>query len=159
MIRRPPYRGKPDIGSTRHRYIVILHTHRERHRVFLDPTSVYSDIDRNIGTISGMISVKNPISGVARNGYVTILTRHRVRYREKTRYRARYEKYRVWQGTGMSRYCHDIGAKIHDIGSDIVKNDTISCHDDTISENAISGHTRYRVMGHHDIGTTAGGVG
>ena len=153
VIYRPRYRGKhPDIGNTRYRYIMILQTHRARHRCFLDTTSVYPDIDRDIGTISGMISVKNPISGVARNGYVTILTRYRVRCREKTRYRARYEKYRVWQETGMSRYCHDIGAKNHDIGSDIVKSDTISCYHDTISENAISGHTRYRVTGHHDIG-------
>jgi len=89
VICRPRYRGKPDIGSTRHRYIVILHTHRERHRVFLDATSVYSDIDRDIGTISGMISVKTPISGVARNGYVTILTRYHI-------------------GCGKERVCHDI---------------------------------------------------
>jgi hypothetical protein len=41
----------------------------------------------------------------------------------------------------MSRYCTDIGAYITNIGSDIGKNDTISCLDDTISENAISGHT------------------
>jgi hypothetical protein len=41
----------------------------------------------------------------------------------------------------MSLYCPDIGADITNIGSDIGKNDTISCLDDTISENAISGHT------------------
>ena len=41
----------------------------------------------------------------------------------------------------MSRYCTDIGADIANIGSDIGKNDTISCLDDTISENAKSGHT------------------
>ena len=41
----------------------------------------------------------------------------------------------------MSRYCTDIGADITNIGSDIGKNDTISCLGDTISENAISGHT------------------
>ncbi len=52
--------------------------------------SVYSDIFCNIGTISGPISVKTPISGLARNGYVPILTRYRSRYRIKTRYRARY---------------------------------------------------------------------
>jgi hypothetical protein len=41
----------------------------------------------------------------------------------------------------MSRCCTNIGADITNIGSDIGKNDTISCLDDTISENAISGHT------------------
>ncbi len=43
----------------------------------------------------------------------------------------------------MSRYCQFtyIGADITNIGSDIGKNDTISCLGDTISENAKSGHT------------------
>ncbi len=41
----------------------------------------------------------------------------------------------------MSRYCPDIGTNITNIGSDIGKNDTISCLDDTISETAILGHT------------------
>jgi hypothetical protein len=41
----------------------------------------------------------------------------------------------------MSLYCTYIGADITNIGSDIGKNDTISCLGDTISENAISGHT------------------
>ena len=41
----------------------------------------------------------------------------------------------------MSRYCTDIGADITNIGSDIGKSNTISCLGDTISENAISGHT------------------
>jgi hypothetical protein len=41
----------------------------------------------------------------------------------------------------MSRYCPDIGADIANIGSNIGKNDMISCLDDTISENAISGQT------------------
>jgi hypothetical protein len=41
----------------------------------------------------------------------------------------------------MSQYCIDIGADITNIGSDIGKNDTISCLGDTISENAILGHT------------------
>jgi hypothetical protein len=58
----------------------------------------------------------------------------------------------------MSQYCIDIGANITNIGSDIGKNDTISCLGDTISENAISGHTlisdrvllRYRGR-YHDI--------
>jgi hypothetical protein len=40
----------------------------------------------------------------------------------------------------MSRYCPDLGADITNIGSDIWKNDTIQCLDDTISETAISGH-------------------
>jgi hypothetical protein len=46
----------------------------------------------------------------------------------------------------MSQYCPDIGADITNIGSDIRKNDTISCLDDTISENAISGHTLISVQ-------------
>ena len=41
----------------------------------------------------------------------------------------------------MSLYCTDIGADITNIGSDIRKNDTISCLGNTISENAILGHT------------------
>ncbi len=65
------------------RYIAILHTHWERHRGFFVPISVYPDIFCNIRTTSGQISVKNPISGLARNGYVPILTRYRSRYREK----------------------------------------------------------------------------
>ncbi len=41
---------------------------------FVVQISVYSDGFCNIGTISGPISVKNPIFGLARNGYVPILT-------------------------------------------------------------------------------------
>jgi hypothetical protein len=47
----------------------------------------------------------------------------------------------------MSRYCPDIGSNISNIGSDIGKNVTISCLDDTILdqgtilETVISGHT------------------
>ena len=140
----------PYIGNTRYRYIMILQTHRARHRCFSDLTSVYPDIFCDIETKSGTISLKNPISGVARNGYRPILTRYRVRYRKKTRYLAQYEKYCVWQETGMARYCHDIGADFPNIGSDIWGK--ISCSHDTISESAISGHTQYRFKGHDDIG-------
>ena len=63
----------------------------------------------------------------------------------KIRYRVEKTRYRVWQGTGMSRYVHDIGTDIDDIGSDIVTIYTISCLSDPISGNTNIGT-------HSDIG-------
>jgi hypothetical protein len=139
---RPRYQGKRPMSEV-HDIGILRYCKHIGNDIgfFLVPISVYPDIFCNIGTISGPISVKNPISVLARNGYVPILYRYRYRYREKTRYRAHFLQYRVWQGTGMSRYCTDIGDDIANIGSDIGKNITISCLGDTISENAISGHT------------------
>ena len=113
----PRHRKVPDIL-----YIVILQTHRGRCRAFLYTTSIYCDIVCNIGTILGPISVKNTISAMATYGLYTICTRYRAQYREKTRHRARYQKYRVWRLTVCTRYVHNIGpyiGKKHDIRHDI----------------------------------------
>jgi hypothetical protein len=97
-----PISGKrPDIGSTRYRYIAIFAYTSDTTSTLI---SVYCDIFCDIGAISGTISVKTPISGLATNGCVPILTRYRTRCREKNRYRARFLQYLVWQLTGMSRY-------------------------------------------------------
>ncbi len=75
IVYRPRYQEKRPISEVHDigilKYCIHIGNNIE---VVLVSISVYSDISCNIGTMSGTISLKNPITGLARNGYVQILT-------------------------------------------------------------------------------------